>query len=252
MDKRFIVVSGLPASGKSTLARRLAPALGLPLLDKDEILERLFDLSGNSARTGRTAEPDTVAERLDAAGRAVRELSGNSARPGRTAEPDTVAERLDTGRRAVRALNGVGDSPWRRALSRQSDSILRTEASASEGAILVSHWHLPGMNPDSGTPVGWLAELPGKTVNVHCVCDAEVAAARFIQRRRHPGHRDGERPDSEVLASIRAVAMLGQIDIGPRVFVDTSHEPDIDVVLRQIQDALQAIRRPSPGTRLHR
>ncbi|MFY9825175.1 MAG: AAA family ATPase [Thermoanaerobaculia bacterium] len=41
--RRFIVISGLPASGKTTLGRRLAHALGLPLLDKDEILESLFD-----------------------------------------------------------------------------------------------------------------------------------------------------------------------------------------------------------------
>jgi hypothetical protein len=39
----FIVVSGLPASGKSTLAGRVADALDLPHIDKDEILEALFD-----------------------------------------------------------------------------------------------------------------------------------------------------------------------------------------------------------------
>ena len=43
---RFIVVSGLPASGKSTLARALAAALDLPLLDKDVFLEALFDSEG--------------------------------------------------------------------------------------------------------------------------------------------------------------------------------------------------------------
>lgn len=39
----FIVVSGLPASGKSSLAVELAKRLCLPLLDKDNILEALFD-----------------------------------------------------------------------------------------------------------------------------------------------------------------------------------------------------------------
>jgi len=43
---RYIVVSGLPASGKSTLARAVADALRLPRLDKDEILESLFDTLG--------------------------------------------------------------------------------------------------------------------------------------------------------------------------------------------------------------
>lgn len=41
--RRFIVISGLPGSGKTTVGRRLAQALGLPMLDKDEILEALFD-----------------------------------------------------------------------------------------------------------------------------------------------------------------------------------------------------------------
>ena len=37
----YIVVSGLPASGKSSLANQLQASLGLPLLDKDTILEPL-------------------------------------------------------------------------------------------------------------------------------------------------------------------------------------------------------------------
>jgi predicted kinase len=41
-----VVVSGLPASGKTTLGRQLAGALDLPLIDKDEILESLFDSRG--------------------------------------------------------------------------------------------------------------------------------------------------------------------------------------------------------------
>lgn len=44
--KRFIVVTGLPASGKSTLGQAVAEALGLPFLDKDEILEALFESMG--------------------------------------------------------------------------------------------------------------------------------------------------------------------------------------------------------------
>lgn len=41
-NRPFIVVSGMPASGKTTLAIKLAEALALPLLDKDHILEALF------------------------------------------------------------------------------------------------------------------------------------------------------------------------------------------------------------------
>jgi glucokinase len=180
MDKRFVIVCGLPASGKSTLAQRLAPALSLPLLDKDTILERLFDES-----------------------------------------------------------KGVGDAAWRRALSRESDFILQNEATASDGAILVSHWHLPGMPADSGTPTAWLAELPGKVVTVHCACSVEIAARRFVQRRRHSGHCDSERSESGVLESVKQVAALGRLNIGQPVEVDTTRWPSPDAVLRDIHDAFR-------------
>jgi predicted kinase len=42
----LIVVSGLAASGKTTVGRALGAALSLPLLDKDDILEALFDSLG--------------------------------------------------------------------------------------------------------------------------------------------------------------------------------------------------------------
>src|SRR5436309_11056949 len=122
MDEGFVVISGLPGSGKSTLAQRLSPALGLPLLDKDAILERLFE------------------------------------------------------------SKGVGDIEWRRSLSRESDLILQMEAAELRGAVLVSHWHLPGMPSDSGTPTGWICRLSGKIVNVNCECSAEVSADRFVNR----------------------------------------------------------------------
>ncbi len=45
-----IVVNGLPATGKTTLARRLATDLHLPLLAKDVIKETLFETLGWSDR----------------------------------------------------------------------------------------------------------------------------------------------------------------------------------------------------------
>jgi glucokinase len=42
----FVVISKLPGSGKTTLARRLAPALNLPVIDKDDILTRFFESKG--------------------------------------------------------------------------------------------------------------------------------------------------------------------------------------------------------------
>lgn len=57
----FVLVAGPPGSGKSTLAAALAPALGLPLIAKDDIKEALMDALGaptdvsESQRLGRAA-----------------------------------------------------------------------------------------------------------------------------------------------------------------------------------------------------
>lgn len=173
--RRFVVISGLPGSGKSHLAKPLAAALGLPVLDKDEILEKLFE------------------------------------------------------------SRGVGDAIRRRTLSRDSDRIFESEARASAGAVLVSHWRLRGMPPDSGTPVKWLAELSANIVHVHCACPIDLALNRFLQRARHPGHLDGQRSRSQILASFEQLAACGRLDLEPCVDVDTSQPVDIDRTLRQIR-----------------
>jgi predicted kinase len=49
----LIVVSGLAASGKTTVGRALSRHLSLPLLDKDDILEALFDSLGCEDRDRR-------------------------------------------------------------------------------------------------------------------------------------------------------------------------------------------------------
>jgi AAA domain len=170
----FVVVSGLPGSGKSTLARRLAAQLELTVIDKDDLLDQLFE------------------------------------------------------------SRGTGDAAWRRALSRESDAMLQDLATSSEGAVLVSFWRVPGMRPDSGTPTGWLSQLSGRVIHLHCSCAPEVAAARFVQRTRHPGYLDAAASEAQVLESIRAIAGFGYPDIVPRIEVDTSQEPELKGLVREI------------------
>lgn len=189
MRKPFVVISGLPGSGKTTLGRRLAPLVDLPFIDKDDILGRLFE------------------------------------------------------------TKGVGDAAWRRLLSRESDVILQRDAMRSPGAVLVSFWRVPAMRSDSGTPTDWLTAASRPVVNVHCVCDLDIAANRFLQRRRHPGHLDGGSSPAEVRASLRQLTQLPPLDIGPRIEIDTSHEPNLAGVARAITTAFTALMPPPiPGS----
>lgn len=52
MNRMVVLVNGLPAAGKSTLAPKLAEALGLPLLTKDVIKETHADLLGTEPPAG--------------------------------------------------------------------------------------------------------------------------------------------------------------------------------------------------------
>jgi hypothetical protein len=62
-----VVVSGIPASGKSTIARQIAPHLALPVVDKDELLEASFPRPGELASGDRqrlSREADAVLQRI--------------------------------------------------------------------------------------------------------------------------------------------------------------------------------------------
>ncbi|HEV7507697.1 MAG TPA: AAA family ATPase [Thermoanaerobaculia bacterium] len=174
--RRFLVISGLPASGKTTLGLRLADALGLPLLDKDEILEALFEGLG------------------------------------------------------------VGDAEWRNRLSRSADVVLQRLAAQTAGAVLASFWRHPQVTGESGTPTGWISALSGRVVEVHCVCPAEVAAERFLARKRHAGHLDRDKSSDDLVADFVRLADLGPLGLGPLVNVDTGHAVDFDGVLRQLEE----------------
>ena len=46
VDGPYVLVGGWPGSGKTTLARALAPVLGLPYLGKDDLKELLWQQFG--------------------------------------------------------------------------------------------------------------------------------------------------------------------------------------------------------------
>ncbi|MDQ1604330.1 MAG: hypothetical protein QOE01_2175 [Actinomycetota bacterium] len=93
----FVLVSGPPASGKTTLARQLAPLLGLPLLAKDTLKESMFDSLGasdleQSRRLGRCAV-DALLALARVSGGAVLEAPWYPDRAGELADlPGRVVE----------------------------------------------------------------------------------------------------------------------------------------------------------------
>ena len=43
---RLLIIAGMPASGKSTVAKKIGKHFGMPIIEKDEIKEELFDTVG--------------------------------------------------------------------------------------------------------------------------------------------------------------------------------------------------------------
>ena len=172
---RYVIISGVPASGKSTVARAIAHELALPVLDKDDFLESMFE------------------------------------------------------------GQDVGDTASRRAFSRTADQELRNQVERSSGAIVTSWWKHPLSSAESGTPIEWLASLPGCRVEVHCRCNPAVAAKRFLERRRHPGHLDGRWSYTELLTRFTRDASLGPLGTGHLVEVQTDCEIEFRLVLRAIE-----------------
>jgi hypothetical protein len=94
------------------------------------------------------------------------------------------------------------------------------------------------MPSDSGTPTDWLQSFSNSLVNVHCDCETNVAASRFVQRQRHPGHLDGESSYAEVFARLQRLTNGAPLGISPRINIDTSREPKLDDVVRIVRSAL--------------
>jgi hypothetical protein len=103
--------------------------------------------------------------------------------------------------------------------------------------VVTSFWHVDGMPAESGTPTEWLPALSRTLVNVHCECPPELAASRFVQRSRHPGHLDSTGAAPELLMSIRAIPRHQHLGVGEPVVVPTRHPVDPVFLLREVEVA---------------
>lgn len=95
----FVVFSGLPASGKTTPARGLANQIGLPLLDKDDILERLFDEHDKineelRSRLSRRSDQQLYASAMQSGGAVLVSFWQNPMRSGSSGTPSAWLQSL--------------------------------------------------------------------------------------------------------------------------------------------------------------
>lgn len=68
--QKLLIIAGMPATGKTTISKKISAALGLPVLEKDEIKEELIDTLGYKDRVEK--------RRLDVAATAVLMRSAES------------------------------------------------------------------------------------------------------------------------------------------------------------------------------
>lgn len=177
----LIIIAGLPATGKSTLARRLADAFSLPILEKDDIKEEMFDTLGYT---------DTTAKRqLDIAGNAILLRcaesvlkSGNSLIIVNNFDSnmsDRVQAMLDRcGCRSLTVfLNGDPDVLWARYVERDA-----------RNARHLGHTFIDRYPPREGDPVGrsMTREYFADRFEKHGMADFKLRGERIDLDATHP------------------------------------------------------------------
>ncbi len=110
---QHIILSGIPASGKSTVGRMIARALGVEMFDKDEILEKLFNEKGVGDAQWRT------------------ELS--------RAADETLREQTLRSKKALRSDGSVIASWWRHPASSSSSGTPIDWLSELQGELIEVH-----------------------------------------------------------------------------------------------------------------
>jgi predicted kinase len=173
----FVVVSGPPASGKTTLALQIAPALGLPLIAKDTIKQALMTvLPVPDVETSRTVGTASVAALLAVAGQtggAVLESVWHRSRAvaGLRLLPGSIVE--------VFCRCDPGIARYRYALRAATRGAGHFDAQRTAGEL----WNEEVARPVAG---GW----PVIEVDTSCPVDVTPLVARIRAAAARPARRE--------------------------------------------------------------
>ena len=178
VSHRFVILSGIPGCGKTTVGRALATHLEIPYVSKDDILESfLEDLESCNEKT-------------------------------------------------------------RHRLSRSADQAFQARALNCEVAVLDSFWRHPLAETQSGTPSGWLISSEVHAVEVLCVCHPELAAMRFLERKRHIGHLDSAWNKASLVAQSQELMKSLPLGVGVLIKIDTTDALELGQLTAKVKNAL--------------
>ena len=116
------------------------------------------------------------------------------------------------------------DLAWSRRLGGAAMELLWTLAARSADVLIEANFR-----PHSEYERSKLTALGGRPVEVYCACPAELAAARYNSRPRHPVHHMTH-------ASVDALAEWDRpVGIGALVTIDTTTPVDVAAMAAQVR-----------------
>ena len=133
---------------------------------------------------------------------------------------DTLKETLyDVG---YSAGHGEPDPAWSQRVAMSAWELLWSLAATAGDMVIEANFHSQCVD-ELGKLLG-----PGSSlVEVHCVCPAEIALARYDARRRHPAH-------SSTLPRSAMDKYEKPVGIGSLVTVDTTKPVDVSAVAAEV------------------